>query len=451
MPGGPDQTAEPGTIRTNLGSRIADPGDLVARHNRALDLRRVGRSAEALAEIEAVIALGLRAPETSVARAHLLGDLGRYDDAVEQYRATLNAHPEMVGAHESLAKLLPQIGRSAEALESYRAALALAPGNGSLWVSALTMAKALGAHDQLLAWTRQARATFGADTMLNVYEASALAVAGEPQAARDLLFAAIRDDPDYNPSYGVLAWVLLKLGDPDGAARSALEAVRRVPDDQASWALIGTAWRVLGDPRATWLLDYDRLVMSIDLPDIDLQQLTEVLTRLHVAAFAPGEQSLRNGTQTRDNLFDRRDPAIVALAASISRGVEARLAGLPRDSDHPFLRRNTGGIDFAGSWSVRLRDAGFHINHIHPSGWLSSACYIALPPEVESSPDAGALTFGEPDLALSLDLPPVLVLPPVPGRLVVFPSFFWHGTRPFSSESPRLTVAFDALPAKNGA
>jgi hypothetical protein len=30
--------------------------------------------------------------------------------------------------------------------------------------------------------------------------------------------------------------------------------------------------------------------------------------------------------------------------------------------------------------------------------------------------------------------------------LVLFPSYFWHGTVPFSSEQARLTVAFDAVP-----
>jgi hypothetical protein len=30
---------------------------------------------------------------------------------------------------------------------------------------------------------------------------------------------------------------------------------------------------------------------------------------------------------------------------------------------------------------------------------------------------------------------------------VLFPSYFWHGTLPFESDQPRMTVAFDALPA----
>jgi hypothetical protein len=32
--------------------------------------------------------------------------------------------------------------------------------------------------------------------------------------------------------------------------------------------------------------------------------------------------------------------------------------------------------------------------------------------------------------------------------LVLFPSYFWHGTVPFSSGHARLTVAFDAVPER---
>ena len=77
---------------------------------------------------------------------------------------------------------------------------------------------------------------------------------------------------------------------------------------------------------------------------------------------------------------------------------------------------------------------------------MSSACYISLPPEMRDE-DAGALAFGIPDAELGLDLPPRRIVRPKAGQLVLFPSYMWHGTIPFESSEPRLTVAFDALPA----
>jgi len=39
---------------------------------------------------------------------------------------------------------------------------------------------------------------------------------------------------------------------------------------------------------------------------------------------------------------------------------------------------------------------------------------------------------------------------PEPGLLAQFPAYIWHGVEPFVSEEPRLTVAFDVLPAWPG-
>jgi hypothetical protein len=137
---------------------------------------------------------------------------------------------------------------------------------------------------------------------------------------------------------------------------------------------------------------------------------------------------------------------LLALQKALIDTVNAGLAPLAPDPRHPFLGRLRNGIAMAGSWSVRLRAQGFHISHIHPSGWLSSAFYVSLPPEIGATGDAGKLVFGVPDAALGLTLSPRRVITPVPGRLAIFPSYFWHGTAPFESTAARLTVAFDALP-----
>jgi hypothetical protein len=75
---------------------------------------------------------------------------------------------------------------------------------------------------------------------------------------------------------------------------------------------------------------------------------------------------------------------------------------------------------------------------------LSSAFYVALPDSLarEGSGDAaGWLSLGEArDLVPAL--PPLALIEPRPGRLVLFPSVMWHGTRPFP-EGERLTVALD--------
>jgi hypothetical protein len=64
---------------------------------------------------------------------------------------------------------------------------------------------------------------------------------------------------------------------------------------------------------------------------------------------------------------------------------------------------------------------------------------------------AGWLEFGMPPKRLSAVSPPgIHAVKPKAGRLVLFPSYFYHRTRPFVSEQPRISIAFDVVPALSG-
>jgi hypothetical protein len=204
------------------------------------------------------------------------------------------------------------------------------------------------------------------------------------------------------------------------------------------------------ESRSAWLEGDPRLVQVIDLtsalPPID--DLAKTLRGLHLAKGEYVDQSVRGGTQTDGPLLSRIDPTIRQLRRAIVGAVETYVADLPEpDPRHPTLsQRRDRRIRFSGSWSVRLRGGGRHANHVHPQGWISSALYISLPPRVPADgEDAGWFTLGEPDGTLALDLPPWRKIEPRPAHLVLFPSWMWHGTVPFS-EGERLTVAFDVRP-----
>jgi hypothetical protein len=40
---------------------------------------------------------------------------------------------------------------------------------------------------------------------------------------------------------------------------------------------------------------------------------------------------------------------------------------------------------------------------------------------------------------------PAHAVQPAEGRLVLFPSYMWHGTLPIRGDEPRMTIAFDAV------
>ncbi|MDP8914071.1 MAG: 2OG-Fe(II) oxygenase family protein, partial [Pseudomonadota bacterium] len=171
------------------------------------------------------------------------------------------------------------------------------------------------------------------------------------------------------------------------------------------------------------------------------------LRSLHTSHSYPIGQSVRGGTQTDGPLFARADREIRALRASIVDAVERHIRSLGAiDRRHPVLRHRPHPVRFAGSWSVRLRGAGHHTNHIHPQGWLSSAFYVSVASQELMGPaPAGWLALGEPPAELGLDLPPLRMIEPKPSRLLLFPSIMWHGTVPFAG-GERLSVAFDVAP-----
>ncbi len=428
-----------------------DGGNVAARHNFAEVLRATGEQDEALliignaAELPAV---------TRALRAHMLADLGRFDEAITTYQQVIAAQPELIDAAASLAQILPQLGREGEALDGFRQALAQRGDDRRVWVAAIGAAKEHKQTGQLLEWCEEWDRRFGADPAITLARGIGQSLIGDRVGAIDTLKAILSGNPQAPGVHAHLAPLLLAEGDWQGGEAHALEATRLAPLDQSGWAWLTVAWRLLGDPREEWLADYERQVMPIDLrlePDF-IDALAGELHKLHITSTHPANQSPRGGTQTSGNLFDRQVPEVQQLAATIKARILSQLAGLKPDLEHPFLSRLTGGIDFAGSWSVRLASSGYHTSHIHHMGWLSSACYIELPPEV-SAPDPaaalapGSLQFGVPDESLGLALTPRRVVLPKVGQLVLFPSYFWHGTARFESTSPRMTVAFDALPA----
>ena len=430
-----------------------DPNSAFARHNMAIVMRRLDRAEDGLSLI------GERRDqpaETLLMRAHLLGDLGRLEEAAAAYRELLRDRPQLLDAHETLARLLPMIGASDQALESYEGALQK-QSTLELYRSAITTARDLKDAATMLRWSADALRHYGRQPDLVAFRGLAFGLQGDSEKALAELEPLAQSG--FDAVLGHCAYYRLKLGDLRAAEKHALAATEKMPLDQAAWSYLTIIWRLLEDPREAWLADYDRLVMPItieppagfDTTQAFMSALAADLTELHSSQHHPLEQSLRYGTHTRGLLFDRQIPSVQALARQVKAQIEACLADLPADEKHPFLGRNTGRTRFAGSWSVRLRSGGFHISHIHHSGWISSALYISLPDEVAALPEGsagpGALAFGVPDEALGLDLTPRRVEPPRVGRLVIFPSYFWHGTIPFESEQPRMTVAFDALPA----
>jgi Flp pilus assembly protein TadD len=371
---------------------------------------------------------------------------GEPETALSGLEKILERSPHWVEGHVLITKLRWAQGDRDAFARSFESAVAAQPRNIGLWREWIIALMHAERFDELLRVIAKGRAAAGEHLVFAANEAIAYAESGDPERA-EVLFAPLSNIVDDSLQLRRVRHYL-RTDRPEEASRIIDDWVRR-PQAAMFWPYASIAWRMLSDPRWQWLEGDDRFVGIYDIADRipPLNDLADALRRMHTLTGQPLEQSLRGGTQTEGDIFTHVDPVLVQLREAIRATVAEHAEQLPEpDPNHPLLSAPRKPIGFSGSWSVWLKTGGFHANHVHPMGWISSALYVVLPPDLGKE-EAGFLTLGEPTApTLRLDMPPFRTVEPRPGRLVLFPSYTWHGTRPFG-EGERITVAFDvAIP-----
>ncbi|HVW72839.1 MAG TPA: tetratricopeptide repeat protein [Rhizomicrobium sp.] len=386
--------------------------------------------------------------------------LGRREEAIDVWRGALALDPANAEAHRELNALLYRMGRVDEFLASHEDAIRKLPLSHMAERGTLLLQKAGFLMDaERFEEARDCFAQLAALAPGSAGPQNGLAAAHARLGRLDAAIAAyetsLRLKPD-DPATGIhLACVLLQAGERARALRLTDEAVPRMARDQAALAVHELALRANGDPRAERLADYERHIQIFDLePPPGFSTMAEFnaaldahLDTLHTDQREPVDQTLRHGTQTAPSLLRGKSALLVALRQRIEEAVGAYIARMSDDADHPLTARRAAGFAFAGSWSSRLHDCGFHANHVHPEGWISSCYYVAVPDAVlDPTARQGWIKFGEPSFNIGIQDVIRRTIQPVPGRLVLFPSYMWHGTLSFRSRAARTTIAFDAVP-----
>jgi tetratricopeptide (TPR) repeat protein len=433
----------------------AAPDNLNAAHSLAVALNQSNQPGEAARIAEQLLQRGYKSAAIYHTHARSLIALGELARAEAALNDCVTLEPRLIDAQNNLAQLIwMRTGDLAQATAPLDRALQAFEMDDALWAAKAAILQ--GAGDARAAYScLSPRAHAQAPPMLLV-RAGLAALEFDSAGALALAERALRVVPDNAAARTLLAAALLGVGDARNALAHCEALLMGAPDDQYLLALKTTAWRLLGDERYAQACDYDNLVVPVQLatppawPNMIsfLGDLTQSLNRLHDPHGHPLLfQSLRGGTETSQDLLRSADPTIQALFQSFAAPIDAYLKLIGQGAD-ALRRRNHGAWRFNGSWSVRLRTAGHHANHVHPRGWISSACYVALPNSMsDTSSEEGVLTFGQPSIATNPPLSAEHVIRPSVGMLVLFPSYFWHGTVPFSGNQARLTVAFDAVPA----
>ena len=110
-----------------------------------------------------------------------------------------------------------------------------------------------------------------------------------------------------------------------------------------------------------------------------------------------------------------------------------------------------GGAVMGNMWANINPPGGYNMPHIHPNSHFSGVYYIKAPK------DSGKIIFNEPKTGAHMIMPrrkkgpppshlwKEVHVDPLEGRIVMFPSWLWHGVEPNESNDIRISVSFNFI------
>ena len=369
-------------------------------------------AAVALARSAIAAAPGKAAPHLALARA--LSGAGELEEAASLLDRACRRFPEIEALHEELANVLARLG-------DVESALACARGRRADWapVFAFTLLARQGRRSETVELEEAVAAVRPADP--NLLESRAKRARGDPGALLRLCEEALSHDPGSAHAIHYKALALAQLGRRDEAAG---------------------------------LMGLDRFLAARPLPappGFGGDEAFREAVRAEILANPslhpdPVGHATRSGLRTR-HFPAAGDRAAPALLEAIRAAVAAYADGLA--GDHPFVRSRPDRATFT-PWALLFRGPGHQVAHHHPGCWLTGVYYVSAR---RDSPAPGAAHPGAIRIGILPDWTgieppwPVLEIEPVPGTLLLFPSFVPHETVPPGEGAERISVAFDVAAA----
>jgi len=352
--------------------------------------RMMERPSEAARSLRQALRAAPRSPEILANLAATLRDLGEAEEALRAYSKVVEWKPDFVQAHCELGSTLQDLGRPGEAVAAYRRSLAVDSRQPAVLAN-------LG---------------------------FACLEVGDPAGALEAIDACLAMDPHCGVAVVAKAYALGELG-------------RR--DEADEW------------------MGLERCVRALALSEVaevdDLEAFQEELQR-HLEhhpslALEPNQRTTRLGRQTGELMRGDKGPC-ARLEAALERAVARYLDDLPREAGHPWLSHRPRSLRLS-MWGTLLGRGGHQAPHFHPAAWVSGVYYVRVPAEVRDDDPGqqGWIEFGQPPESFRLQgAVPVRRLRPRAGEVVLFPSYMYHRTIPFESDSPRISIAMDAVPER---
>ena len=373
-------------------------------------------------------------------------ELGDDRKAVKLYRTAIARKPDYVEAHYNLGNALKNLGEPDEAITVYRRAVDIEPGLAPAHHNLGNALHSLGRLDEAAAAYRRVLAIMpdAAETHRNL--GIVLQELGHREDAAAAFRCALAFKPDWPLANSNLLNVLLELGDSQAVLEASDEWLRLSPGTTEALALKCLALNELGRRELLRdLLDFDRFVRitHVDVPVgyASLADFNSALAR-HICAHptlkTPPEDDPtyhHPSLQITEELLVEPKGPVADLEQAISRAVAEYREVISGDSGHPFVATWPQRWRLS-SWGVVLDGQGNLVPHIHLDGYLGGVYYVQLPEVVTATRSDKAEWFelGRPPDDLNCTAAPeVHAVQPAEGRMLLFPSYMYHGTLPFES------------------
>jgi len=432
------------------------PDNVGGHFNLGIVLAALERPVEAEAAYRHALELKPDFAKACFNRGNALKSLGRFQEAASAFRRALEMAPDHADGHNNHGSVLRELGELDEAAAAYRRTLMIEPRHvGAHYNLGIVLQEQEQFVDAIVAYRRALEIDPAfADAYVNL--GYALRKSGRLSEAIDTYRRAIEIAPDNPRAHVDLGDALLERGDTKAAAEACEAYLQEHPGDTTLLAWRAVVLRELGEREtARTLVDFDRFIRPVRLeapaPFSSLAEfnaaLADHVSRHPTLVYAPSRHATRFGKHSGELLAEPKGP-VAQLEEQIRRAVEGYTRSLPTDSEHPFLNNPPRRFDLK-AWCVLLEGQGYQVPHIHPSAWLSGVYYVRVP-EIIGQPgqgEAGWIEFGRPPEHFHCTAESeVRAFEPEPGLMLLFPSYFYHGTVPFESADVRISIAFDVLP-----
>ena len=431
-------------------------------HNYGGLLQEMGILDQAQEALEEALRLNPYMEATVLSLGGVYNELGDKEAAIGAYKNAVELNPFYVDAHEALKLIFWDLGERDRLDESYYRACQIFPQSSEAHSN---LGRALGFSQRF----EEAERALNKSLELDPRNAEAHNQLGKIYAIQERFNKAVGEHKEairfaggnalYYEEFGN---TLILAGDYREAVNVLLKSHELNPRGSSILGALTIAMKEAGDNRISYFLNNDEFVTTryIEVPD-GFDSLDDFNDALHKELAArhddkphwgdfswPPGQSQHGGTQIPDNVFANPSGMTAILKQQISKAMAEYLGGLKQDPDHPFLRYLNPDFRFTGAFSNIIHPSGYDGSHIHPEGWISGVYWVKMPdlPEENWEAGEGCTQFGEPPEHLISERNKMeLLVRSQAGMTAFFPSYYWHGVRPFGGSDTRHAIAFDII------